>query len=429
MQDKEQDTVSKQPVPLKRILSILLPRVSVKAFGFTKKDERETIESLADNMNFVAFLASIGSFLLGIVFLVFTYAPVWDPTKVNIYNTSASWVLFLGSAVAVILLAIGIFGKTSHSHIIRLIGDLFFRLSVSTGMLLFFTSDLVNGDLSQTDTITAAMGLLIFLALCQPGYALEALLFDVSVIICTVITMVYGVINFKMYAADQYVLFLIGFAIFSYVTYCAYWYVEAQRHYISLRNADLLSRSTHDPLTGARNRQGLRYYLDDRMPGWIAKGETVLVAMTDIDDFKLYNDTFGHLEGDEVLIAIVHALKTSPDLSHIRIFRYGGEEFLIVRTNLDQEEAESILEHAREAVENLHFPAPLEAKGPYLTISLGGALWKVDNGYSFHDQIEDSDEALYEAKRAGKNKSVLRTKLPKKEMENPETISLVEEEK
>lgn len=410
---------------IKKVLPTFVPSLAAKNFGFDKNDIRETFNGLAARLLLTSIIASVLTFVIGIVFVFFFAIPVWAPEKINVYNTAAPFVLLGGGVISFVML---LFALLSKKRLIPLeiTGDLIFRVSLTTALDLFFVADIVNGDLSQGDSITAAMGLLFVLVICQPGYLWAVISYNLVVFFSVLGVAIYGVLVHNMYTFDQYILFLIGFLIASYFVYASYWHGEAQRHYISSRNADLLVRSTHDALTSARNRQGLRFYLDERLSGWKAKGESLLVVMLDIDDFKLYNDTFGHLEGDQVLTEIVKTIEHCPDIHHIRTFRYGGEEFLLLRSKVSKEEAEEILEAVRSAIEKLHFPAPLESHNPYLTISLGGALWTIDPDYNFHDQLDEADKALYEAKRSGKNKYVLKTRLIEPPAPEPETVSLVE---
>ncbi len=413
---------------LNKGIVVFFPPAAIKAFGFEKKDVKATFNSLASRLLLTSLIASLVTLVLGIVFSFFLLTELWPVHKHNVYIQTAPYVLIGGGLIAFLLLLFAVLSK-KRLRPVELAGDLIFRFSLLLGMLLFFLADLENGDLNKVDAITSSVGILLILVICQPGYLWEAILFNVSVVLSTLVVVIYGVLQYNMYCLDQYILFLIGYLICCYFIYCSFWYVEAQRHYISTRNADLLFRSTHDTLTSARNRQGLRFYLNERLPGWRAKNESLLVIMLDIDDFKLYNDTFGHLEGDEVLTQIVQAIETSTDVHHIRVFRYGGEEFLLLRSKVDKEEAEEILESIRSSVEKLHFPAPLEAKGPYLTVSLGGSLMTVTEDYVFHDQVDVADKALYQAKGYGKNQFVLKVDLKEPPKEEEPQVSLLEEEK
>ena len=411
---------------LKTFAPIVAPWTIKKTFGFDNKDVASIEEELSRAMAVVSFGGSLLTFTVGILFFLFTKIGVWEAGKTNFYTNAGIFTMIAVTGLSGILLGIDIFGKKRRPTL-RVIGNTVFHLALGCSLIYFFVADLKNGDLSVGDSISAALGLLFILSICQPGRWQVALIVDAIVGLSIISSACYGLVVYNMRSFDQYVVFVFGYWIISYFFFSGFYYVEAQRYYIENRNADLYTRSIHDPLTGARNRAGLRNYLDERLNVWKAKHDTVLVSMLDIDDFKLYNDAFGHLKGDEVLVEIIKAIEARPDIHHLRIFRYGGEEFLLIRSRSNEEEAKEILEAVRKAVEDLRIPAPLGACYPYVTVSLGAALWTIDENYSVHDQIEAADQAVYEAKRTGKNKYVLHTKLI--EPENPDQGSLLEEEK
>ena len=412
------------------LLPLAAPWRIRKVFHFSKDDTKQIKRNLGKTMSLVSFIGGFISLLFGIFFLICINYEIWGFENVNIFMKIAAYSLIFVNAAGILCISFDFFSAKRHPAF-RFAGDLVFHLSLITSYFCFFLSDLHNGDLSVSESITPAVGLLFILAICQSGYLIEAIIVDLGVGLGTIALCIVGVTQYQMRAVEQYVFFVLGFLATCYFLCSAFYYVEAQRYYIESRNTELYSRSTHDTLTGARNRAGLRFYLDERMKSWIAKETDVLVIMFDIDDFKMYNDAFGHLRGDEVLIAIVKAIENCPDLHHIRLFRYGGEEFLVLRSKTDEAEANAILESIRKAVEDLHFPVPYEGEGSYVTISLGGALWTIKEGYVFHDQVDDADKALYEAKSAGKNRFVLHTNVIEhsKEPEPPqEEETRVEEE-
>ena len=395
------------------IRPLFAPWTIRKSFGFDDNDIKHIHANLARSLSVVSFIGGIVSLLFGLFFIICINLRIWGFQNVNAYMHAGAYCLAVINTVGITLIGIDFFAKKEYPHL-RFAGDLVFHLSLLASYIFFFLSDLTNGYLSASETITPAVGLLFILAICQSGYLLSSFLLNLGTGIATIVLCIVGLNNYGMRAMEQYMFFVLGFWAICYFLYSAFVFVEAQRYYIENSNVDLFSRSTHDPLTGAHNRAGLRFYLNDRLDSWIGKRADVLVAMFDIDDFKRYNDTFGHLKGDEVLISIVKAIETSPDIHHVHLYRYGGEEFLVIRSKVDEEEAKSILEAIRKAVENLRFPFPGGEEGQYLTISLGGALWTIQPGYSFHNQIEAADKALYEAKFGGKNRYVLHSILDEK---------------
>ncbi|OCR26308.1 DeoR family transcriptional regulator [Pseudomonas syringae] len=170
-----------------------------------------------------------------------------------------------------------------------------------------------------------------------------------------------------------------------------------------MRNALLYRSATQsalrDPLTGAGNRIAMDQTLSREIEVARRHKQPLSLLMLDIDHFKQVNDTYGHSSGDEVLKAISLAIKGQ--LRNIdRVFRYGGEEFLIVLSNTGRESAAMIGERLRQAAHDLIYPIldhPLE-----LTVSLGcSTLLPAESADSL---LRRADAALYVAKREGRNR-------------------------
>jgi diguanylate cyclase (GGDEF)-like protein len=124
--------------------------------------------------------------------------------------------------------------------------------------------------------------------------------------------------------------------------------------------------------------------------------------MFDIDDFKSYNDTYGHLEGDRVIIKVAEIMEKglrSMDSS----FRFGGEEFLVLLPDTDEEGALIVAERIRKRFNQVSFtPQGVPLK---MSLSIGVARYK--EGFSLENTLRCSDLAMYQAKKNGKNRTVL----------------------
>ncbi len=155
--------------------------------------------------------------------------------------------------------------------------------------------------------------------------------------------------------------------------------------------------ATRDPLTGIFNRRAILNFLEDKIKLAHRYNTHFSVLMFDIDNFKNINDTYGHNIGDEVLREIVRIIRRSLRKSDI-FGRWGGEEFIIILPF--NREPEPVAEKIRRIVENHKFPYVEK-----VTISVGATTCGSDD--SIYTLLERVDNALYEAKRSGKNKSVI----------------------
>ncbi|GAA2854031.1 serine/threonine protein kinase [Actinoplanes cyaneus] len=159
-----------------------------------------------------------------------------------------------------------------------------------------------------------------------------------------------------------------------------------------------------DPLTGLPNRRKLTTFLDAEWLRSKRSQEPIGVAMVDIDQFKKYNDHFGHQGGDNCLRLVADALRDSVRVTDL-VARYGGEEFCIVMPGANEENAMVVAERACRAVSRLREPHPV-ADDAIVTVSVGVTSANPAGASSPEELIKLADEALYAAKRAGRNRVV-----------------------
>lgn len=170
-------------------------------------------------------------------------------------------------------------------------------------------------------------------------------------------------------------------------------------------NSKLQKKSITDSLTSYYNRHFLES-LSEKCNYNIKNNIPVGVLMIDIDNFKDFNDYYNHIEGDRALIKISETIKEVIAPYTDNIFRYGGEEFLVVFFNLSEAEIREIAEDARQAVYNLGIKNPGLRPGANVTISIGGTVTKEHDDRTFEKLIVDADTALYNVKSIGKNNSL-----------------------
>lgn len=157
----------------------------------------------------------------------------------------------------------------------------------------------------------------------------------------------------------------------------------------------LNERASRDPLTGLLNRGSLDEELERNLAVARRTGAPLAVLMMDLDDFKAYNDAFGHPAGDEVLRALAEVAAANVREGD-RVARYGGEEFTVVLPDSDCAAAVEVAERIRAALAERAFLRPV-------TVSIGVACHP-DHGASPRDLVARADAALYAAKQAGKNR-------------------------
>ncbi|KMY54532.1 hypothetical protein AC623_11905 [Bacillus sp. FJAT-27231] len=169
-------------------------------------------------------------------------------------------------------------------------------------------------------------------------------------------------------------------------------------------NEQLNRLSSLDGLTSIPNRRTFDQRIAAERKKAIQWNKPLSLLLLDIDFFKAYNDTYGHLSGDDCLRRVAFIMEQKAKEFSGFIARYGGEEFAIIFPDLSAEKSVLAAEEVRKSVEKLNIPHVQSKISDYVTVSAG--LATVDpakQDYTIEDLIELADQALYEAKKAGRN--------------------------
>ena len=171
-------------------------------------------------------------------------------------------------------------------------------------------------------------------------------------------------------------------------------------HLGELVNHTLEQSNIRDPLTGILNRRFLPYIMRQQIRHCRSHDQSFTVLLLDLDHFKKINDTYGHPVGDAVLTQFAETLQSCIRVSDF-IFRYGGEEFLVVLVNTGLDQALIAAEKIRRTVENTPFNVKND-KQLRITLSIGVAQY--DGHPDYENLIERADKAVYLAKSNGRNR-------------------------
>lgn len=169
--------------------------------------------------------------------------------------------------------------------------------------------------------------------------------------------------------------------------------VDSRRNYLASRT---------DALTGVGNRMRLDEEIATLLSRAQRYGHKCSLAICDLDFFKSYNDRFGHVRGDEALRLVADGMRINLR-SADAVFRYGGEEFVVLLIEQPLAEAERAMERMRAEIEALDIPS---ANGGPLTLSVGVAEIDPRTDRTPEEWIRRADEALYAAKAGGRNRVV-----------------------
>lgn len=388
----------------------LSPVLIVKKEHLTKRDIHNIKASLSRKMGvsalvvaFLILLVNVASFISMNIETSFK--------QIEVYGLAS----FLGQVISIagtICVAVFEFIALKNKH--QVIRERFSHISnvlmfIVMGIYFFLSlyADAEHGFMS-TPAVSPSVLLITFFVLIQPAYWKEAIILDSILTLGLVGFVIFATFKYNIQGLVYYFLIAISFPIGSYLLVSILFYAETQKYCEELRNQALFNHAAYDQLTHCKNRYMLNSTIEENLKEWKNnKEQSIVVMMFDIDDFKNYNDQFSHVAGDYCLKTISDGIRKAFPSPSIDFYRYGGEEFIFFMEANDLAQAEYIVEKVRTTVLRLCIVAPKGAPNQYVTISIGGTFVKVDEIKDFEEVIKTADKYLYEAKRNGKNVSVL----------------------
>lgn len=216
---------------------------------------------------------------------------------------------------------------------------------------------------------------------------------QIAAIICLVVYRELGVETVSYLAANQLMCCIVSRQGY-------YNFLQRAADATMIDTAKTLSET--DPMTKLLNRRGLEHNLKQIWPGYMNSNRQVAVMMIDIDNFKKYNDHFGHLEGDTCICRVTAEIRKMTRKGLDFAARVGGEEFVVCLTDMNREEALKWAVRLKENIEELKISQAENNFLPVVSVSIGITWECVRNNIEFAHMQKRADEALYGAKKSGR---------------------------
>lgn len=172
---------------------------------------------------------------------------------------------------------------------------------------------------------------------------------------------------------------------------------------LKIKNDMLEKLSMYDGLTNIRNRR----YFDETFEKTFSEikrdKKSLAVLMIDIDFFKLYNDNYGHGQGDETLRKVAKALEKTIKRASDFVARYGGEEFVILLKDINKDGVEAVANNLLNAIRELKITHEFSKIENYVTVSIGASFYNSSSDITKLELLLKADETLYSVKNSGRN--------------------------
>ena len=189
--------------------------------------------------------------------------------------------------------------------------------------------------------------------------------------------------------------------------------ITEMRDQLNKLNQELTELSERDSLTRLYNRRTFEQRAQEQWRLATRTREPLSVLLMDIDHFKPYNDSYGHIAGDECIIKVANSISESLSRPGDLVARFGGEEFIAILPNTCEDGAYHVAERIRTDIERLNIQHRKSPTHDRITVSIGGAVVNQTPGAHLLDQINAADKALYAAKESGRNRVIVKLFSPR----------------
>lgn len=288
---------------------------------------------------------------------------------------------------------------------------LLFRLIILTGLMLLLFWGASMKFLTHSNSLSPSIYMIILFSISVIPFFnyWEILIITLpSQLFITIITILDQ--SLKTQSTAQVIMDGWGF-IFLSIMFSTILYVDRVQYFkkdllLKKQNNLLKQHSEVDALTDIFNRRKLDETMESEWQRSSRTKQSIAFLLIDLDNFKKYNDTYGHIEGDMCLRKSAAIMKESLKRSSDMIFRYGGEEFGVILLFTDVNSAEIVAEKIRKNIENSGI-SHKESDHGHLTVSIGLTASIGNKDEDYHSMYLEADKALYAAKRSGRNKVIV----------------------
>jgi diguanylate cyclase (GGDEF)-like protein len=270
----------------------------------------------------------------------------------------------------------------------------YFYLAVNLFSMVFYT-------IFDADQILQYFFAIVFICTFAPDF--KPKVFISFTILCYLTIIVLLVYNHHSLELGGYQTFALNIFLYAFVMKILF-YNNKVKIFTNIFRIEALSIT--DELTKLNNRRSLMNYMDIIWKQSRRMQFPITIIMIDIDFYKKYNDSMGHLEGDNALIAVAQCLRNQLKRETDFVARFGGEEFVCLLPYIEKTEAVSFAKELVQSVENMEIPHPMSEHSKYVTISAGMSSIVPTENNSQIELLGEADKALYMAKQSGRNRVI-----------------------